>query len=162
MRSLSRWSGTADGATETSHYEAWISAINGARDFVYVEQQYFVCSMGVGDAKNRVAEAILERVRLAVEDSRPFRVYVVIPATVYMTMVNHFTRRTLLQDGPNGWRRDRRGEKSLMTRIRILLRGAAPGSFWDGKPAESILSVCFLSSVGRSASGRWEVRARAA
>jgi len=160
VRSLSGWSGT-QGDTEISHYEAWISSINRAESFIYIEQQYFVCSMGVTDAKNRVAEAILERVRHAIEHSKPFRVYVVIPATVYMTIVNHFTRRTLLQDGGrnNGWvkRRNRQREKSLMTRIRILLRKVAPGSYWDGKSAESLLSVCFLSSVGKSMSGRWEV-----
>jgi len=38
VRSLSRWSGT-DGTTDISHCEAWISAINGAREFIYIEQQ---------------------------------------------------------------------------------------------------------------------------
>jgi len=154
VRSLAGWSGTS-GAKEISHYEAWASAINNAKEFIYIEQQYFVCSMGVSEAKNRIAEAILERVRHAIEKSKPFRVYVVIPATVYMTVVNYFTRRTLLQDGRRGWKRWR--ERSLMSRIDILLRNAAPGSYWEGKDAESILSVCFLSSVGKSDSGRWDV-----
>lgn len=154
VRSLAGWSGTT-GTTETSHYEAWVSAINNAKEFIYIEQQYFVCSMGVSEAKNRIAEAILERVRHAIEQSKPFRVYVVIPATVYMTVVNYFTRRTLLQDGRRGWKRWR--ERSLMNRIQILLKNAAPGSYWEGKDAESIQSVCFLSSVGKSASGRWDV-----
>ena len=45
--------------------------------------------MGVSVAKNRVAEAILDRVQDAIMNSRQFRVYIVIPATVFMTMVNH-------------------------------------------------------------------------
>ena len=74
-----------------------------------------------------------------------------------MTMVNHFTRRTLLQDGKTAWQRYRRKEKSLMTRIQLLIKRAKPGSYWDGKLASDLLSVCFLASVGKSSSGRWDV-----
>lgn len=103
--------------------------------------------MGVSSCRNRVAEAILDRLEWAIEQSKPFRVYVVIPAAVYMTMVNHFTRLTLLQDGKTAWQQYRQKEKSLMTLIQLLIKRAKPG--WDGKSASDLLSVCFLASVGQ-------------
>ena len=75
VRSLASWSGT-DGRVDISHYEAWIYAINRAEEYIYIEQQYFVASMGVSSCRNRVAEAILDRVQWAIEQSKPFRVYV--------------------------------------------------------------------------------------
>mmetsp|Transcript_8546 Transcript_8546/g.19150 ORF Transcript_8546/g.19150 Transcript_8546/m.19150 type:complete len:883 (+) Transcript_8546:102-2750(+) len=150
IRSLGKWSGGM--STEISHYEAWIVAIGGAKDYIYIEQQYFISNMGEGVAKNRVAEAILLRAKDAIENGRPFRIYVVIPTVVETEPISYYTRRTLLQDGD-----DDQGELCLRSRIGVLLKSAQSGNYWYGKGPECMMSVCSLFSVDQSSSGRWDV-----
>lgn len=150
VRSLGQWSGGL-ALSEISHYEAWVSAIAEAKDYIYIESQYFISNMGEGDAHNRVAEAILLRALHAIEEGRPFHIYCVIPTTVAAEPVAYYTRRTLIQDGK------KRGELCLMSRIGVLLKTARAGSFWHGKSPESMLSVCTLYTVDKTESGRWDV-----
>ena len=150
VRSLGQWSGGFS-PSEISHYEAWISAISEAKDYIYIESQYFISNMGEGAAHNRIAEAILLRALHAIEEGRPFRIYCVIPTTVAAEPVSYYTRRTLIQDGRG------RGEACLMSRIGTLLKTARADTFWHGKSPESMLSVCTLFSADKSESGRWEV-----
>ena len=153
VRSLGRWSAGLK-YPETSAYDAWVYAISRAERYIYVEQQYFISNMGEKGARNRIAEAILRRVEWAVDKSRPFRVYVVIPERPNSEAVSYFTRRTLLQDGS-----DNSGKKKLCLRSRIsaVLRTAREGTHWHGSDADRVLSVCTLYSAGRSVSGRWDV-----
>lgn len=150
VRSLGKWSGGLP-QTEISHYEAWIVAIGEAKDYIYIEQQYFISNMGEGVAKNRVAEAILLRAKDAIESGRPFRIYIVIPTVLEAEPITYFNRRTLIQDG------DEQGELCLRSRISILLGSAEQGSYWHGKGPECMMSVCCLYSVDQANSGRWEV-----
>jgi len=150
VRSLGQWSGGIS-PSEISHYEAWVSAISQARDYIYIESQYFISNMGEGDALNRVAEVILLRALHAIEEGRPFRIYCVVPTIVAAEPVAYYTRRTLIQDGRG------RGEACLMSRIGVLLKTARVGTFWHGKSPESMLSVCTLFSADKTESGRWEV-----
>lgn len=150
VRSLGKWSGGLS-KVEISHYEAWIVAIGEAKDYIYIEQQYFTSNMGEGVAKNRVAEAILLKAKEAIESGRPFRIYVVVPTAVATAPVAYYTRTTLIQDGDDGQ------ELCLMTRIGVLLKSAQQGSYWYGKGAQSMMSVCSLFSVDQNTSGRWDV-----
>ena len=150
IRSLGKWSGGTSPA-EISHYEAWVSAISEAQDYIYIEQQYFISNMGEGDAKNRIAEVILLKAKQAIDNGKPFRIYIVIPTIVEVETVAYYTRRTLIQDGKN------KGERCLMSRIGVLLKSAKAGSYWAGKEPDSMLSVCSMYSADKSSSGRWEV-----
>eukprot|EP00013_Stygamoeba_regulata_P009165 CAMPEP_0177670472 /NCGR_PEP_ID=MMETSP0447-20121125/24105_1 /TAXON_ID=0 /ORGANISM="Stygamoeba regulata, Strain BSH-02190019" /LENGTH=954 /DNA_ID=CAMNT_0019177633 /DNA_START=1 /DNA_END=2865 /DNA_ORIENTATION=+ len=77
LRSISPWSGGL--RTEFSIYTCYLDLIARAKHFIYIENQYFISSMGGGGIQNRVAEAICQRVSKAIETKEPFRVVIVLP-----------------------------------------------------------------------------------
>ncbi|TYZ59758.1 hypothetical protein PybrP1_007641 [[Pythium] brassicae (nom. inval.)] len=78
LRSLSLWSGGSP--TERSIQNAYLRLISSANHFVYIENQFFVSGLD-GDhlCSNRIANAIVERVRKAAANKEKFRVMVVMP-----------------------------------------------------------------------------------
>ncbi len=70
---------------ENSVYKAYIEAILNAKDFIYIENQFFVTSTGADDThrsniiENRIGEAIVRRILRAAEEKKPFKVYVILP-----------------------------------------------------------------------------------
>uniref|UniRef100_A0A7S1FMT2 phospholipase D n=1 Tax=Corethron hystrix TaxID=216773 RepID=A0A7S1FMT2_9STRA len=152
VRSLGNWSGGLTFA-ETSYYEAWISVINSAENYIYIEQQYFISNVGQSSSCNRVTDAILNRVQDAIECNRFFRIYVVVPIDVGSTITQYYTRKTLIQDHVH----EGETQKCLMSRIQDLLEKAKPGTRWYGRKPESMLSVSTLTVVGQSPSGRWDM-----
>lgn len=78
LRSLSQWSGGI--STERSIQNAYIRLISSAQHFVYIENQFFVSGLE-GDAycSNRIANALVERIRRAADNREKFRVMVVMP-----------------------------------------------------------------------------------
>merc|ERR1740139_50811 len=97
VRSLGEWSGGLT-FSESSYYEAWIEVINSAQNFIFMEQQYFISSTGESSARNKIAEAILKRVEVAIKEDRSFRIYIVVPIEVGAPATNYYTRKTLIQD----------------------------------------------------------------
>jgi phospholipase D1/2 len=78
LRSLSLWSGGV--ATEHSIQNAYIRLISNAQHFVYIENQFFVSGLeGDPFCSNRIANALVERIRRASENKENFRVMVVMP-----------------------------------------------------------------------------------
>lgn len=78
VRSVSDWSmGTL---TEHSIQNAYIQLISEANHFIYIENQFFISNTGnYGPVKNRVAEALVNRILSAAREGRKFRVIVVYP-----------------------------------------------------------------------------------
>ncbi|RLN51367.1 hypothetical protein BBJ29_000682 [Phytophthora kernoviae] len=78
LRSLSLWSGGV--ATERSIQNAYLRLIGSAQHFVYIENQFFVSGLeGDRACSNRIANALVERIRRASDNNEKFRVIVMMP-----------------------------------------------------------------------------------
>lgn len=78
LRSLSLWSGGCP--TERSIQNAYLRLISSANHFVYIENQFFVSGLeGDHGCSNRIANAIVERIRKAAVNKEQFRVMIVMP-----------------------------------------------------------------------------------
>ncbi|XP_046394345.1 phospholipase D1 [Ischnura elegans] len=84
LRSVSCWSaGFIEGDTnEESIHLAYIDAINKAKYYIYIENQFFIThsgGRGVGQVKNQIGDSLLQRIVRAHREGSTFRVYVVMP-----------------------------------------------------------------------------------
>lgn len=86
LRSLCGWSGQGIERTEKSIQTAMIDAIQNAKHFIYIENQYFISSTAGGKVQNTIGEALIKRLREAIYAKRyrslpfpNFRVVVVLP-----------------------------------------------------------------------------------
>ncbi|XP_061349147.1 phospholipase D zeta 1-like [Gastrolobium bilobum] len=79
IRSVSQWSaGTSQ--TEESIHNAYCSLIEKAEYFIYIENQFFISGLSRDEKiRNRVLEALYQRIMRAYNDKKPFRVIIVIP-----------------------------------------------------------------------------------
>ncbi|XLR51880.1 hypothetical protein HN51_002614 [Arachis hypogaea] len=79
IRSVTQWSaGTSQ--TEESIHKAYCSLIEKAEYFIYIENQFFISGLSRDDViRNRVSEALYQRIRRAYDDKKTFRVIIVIP-----------------------------------------------------------------------------------
>ena len=110
IRSVSYWSMGLD--TEQSIYNAYVNCISGAEHFIYIENQFFVSSSAEQlIVKNRIAEAICDRIIAAWRQGKKFRVFIVMPllpgfesevgdltgATV--RLIIHWLQKTISREG---------------------------------------------------------------
>eukprot|EP00826_Nyctotherus_ovalis_P026694 TRINITY_DN2082_c0_g1_i22.p1 TRINITY_DN2082_c0_g1~~TRINITY_DN2082_c0_g1_i22.p1 ORF type:complete len:550 (-),score=135.98 TRINITY_DN2082_c0_g1_i22:848-2497(-) len=82
LRSVSSWSiGFPTDMVENSIHKAYIHHIGQARNFIYIENQYFMSSYDTIDCplKNKVAEALFNRILIAHLNNENFKVFIVIP-----------------------------------------------------------------------------------
>uniref|UniRef100_A0A0W0EW24 Phospholipase n=1 Tax=Moniliophthora roreri TaxID=221103 RepID=A0A0W0EW24_MONRR len=78
VRSVSDWSHGV--LTEHSIQNAYIQLINEANHFIYIENQFFISATQDGEQiKNRIAQALVDRIIRAARDGRKFFVIVAIP-----------------------------------------------------------------------------------
>ena len=83
LRSTSPWSNGMP--RETSVYQAYLEAIVNAKDFIYIENQFFVTTTGKDKThrsnvvENRIGEALVRRIIRAYREGKAFKVYVVMP-----------------------------------------------------------------------------------
>ena len=77
LRSVGDWSIGQE--TEHSIQNAWIDAINNANHFIYIENQFFIGSLGGSSIKNGIAHAILNRILRAIQENKVFKVIIVVP-----------------------------------------------------------------------------------
>ncbi|GLT45720.1 hypothetical protein SLA2020_195320 [Shorea laevis] len=79
IRSVSQWSAGTSQVEESIHC-AYCSLIEKAEHFIYIENQFFISGL-TGDEviRNRVLEALYQRIMQAYNDNKCFRVIVVIP-----------------------------------------------------------------------------------
>lgn len=78
LRSGGRWSlGLED--PETSIHTAYLHLIDSADHYIYIENQFFISSTAGRPVRNQVAQALVERIKVAAEKREQFRVIVVLP-----------------------------------------------------------------------------------
>jgi phospholipase D1/2 len=77
LRSISTWSG--GNRREYSIYKAYLSLIERAEHFIYIENQFFISNSGTGLLQNKIAESIFQQIQSKIEKNKPFRVIVVLP-----------------------------------------------------------------------------------
>ncbi len=73
-RSLSQWSSGLP-YKEASVHAAYVSLIENAQHFIYIENQYFI------SAENQVAVTLRERIARAISNKEVFRAYICVPIT---------------------------------------------------------------------------------
>lgn len=104
VRSACEWS--VGSYVEDSCYKAYISLIGNSQHFVYIQNLFFISSCGAKLPKNRIALAILQRLRRAIANKQKFRVIVlvsispsgdiVVPSS---RMIIGWTNRTIFYGG---------------------------------------------------------------
>ncbi|KAG7030138.1 Phospholipase D zeta 1, partial [Cucurbita argyrosperma subsp. argyrosperma] len=140
IRSVSQWSaGTSK--PEASIHAAYCSAIQEAKHFIYIENQFFISGLsGDETIQNRILEALYQRIWLAHKEKQCFRVIIVLPllpgfqggvddngaATVRALM--HWQYRTI------SWEKT-----SILYRLNLLL----------GSKTQDYILFCGLRSYGR-------------
>ncbi|OQS05663.1 phospholipase D, Pi-PXTM-PLD [Thraustotheca clavata] len=78
LRSVSQWS--AGVPTEASIHTAYCETIRAAQHYVYLENQFFISGLqGNSMVLNRIVQALVDRIALAVAHGQVFRVFVVMP-----------------------------------------------------------------------------------
>eukprot|EP00397_Hematodinium_sp_SG-2012_P002218 GEMP01002224.1.p1 GENE.GEMP01002224.1~~GEMP01002224.1.p1 ORF type:complete len:1312 (+),score=226.14 GEMP01002224.1:262-4197(+) len=81
VRSSSLWSNGLQ--TDSSIHSAYITLIQNAKRFIYIENQFFVTSTHRGDntmrIKNRIGEALVAKIEEKHANNLPFKLYVVMP-----------------------------------------------------------------------------------
>lgn len=80
LRSLDSWSGGIS-QTEKSILNAYISLIENAEHYIYIENQFFVTTTNPvkDEVKNMIGYALAQRIKKAHEEKKNFKVYVVLP-----------------------------------------------------------------------------------
>jgi len=64
---------------EVSIHNAYIDIIENSEYFIYIENQFFVSSLASSIVKNRVALALLNRIKRAIVQNQIFRVVIIVP-----------------------------------------------------------------------------------
>ncbi|KAG5647465.1 hypothetical protein DXG03_009396 [Asterophora parasitica] len=78
VRSVADWSHGV--LTEHSIQNAYVELIKEAKHFIYIENQFFISATKPGQQiKNRIAEALVERIVRAAREGKKFKVVVCIP-----------------------------------------------------------------------------------
>eukprot|EP01022_Parablepharisma_sp_SALTPOND_P005252 TRINITY_DN121_c0_g2_i2.p1 TRINITY_DN121_c0_g2~~TRINITY_DN121_c0_g2_i2.p1 ORF type:complete len:916 (+),score=74.54 TRINITY_DN121_c0_g2_i2:160-2748(+) len=80
LRSVSKWS-IGLPMRETSIHNGYVALIEYAKNYVYIENQYFISSDGTPNCpvKNQVANALFNRIKKAHTNQEKFRVFIVLP-----------------------------------------------------------------------------------
>ena len=61
LRSVTRWSAMTD-KTEDSIHQAYITLIEGAQHYIYIENQFFVSMINNADVSNEISKSISDRI----------------------------------------------------------------------------------------------------
>ena len=81
LRSVSEWSTGIP--PEISIYESYINLIKNAKHFIYIENQFFISKASSGNGstpvRNRIIEALADRIVKAHKEQQKFRVIVMMP-----------------------------------------------------------------------------------
>ncbi|OWF47594.1 Phospholipase D1 [Mizuhopecten yessoensis] len=66
--------------TENSIHEAYVSCIQNAKHYIYIENQFFISLIGESlTVRNKISDTIFKRIVKAHKEQKAFRVYVVMP-----------------------------------------------------------------------------------
>lgn len=118
LRSLGDWhlSNFVNKAPEQSIYEAYLYYIETAQHFIYIENQYFISSLAGSPVKNKIAQAILDRIQRAIDNNEMFRVIIILPVHPEGTFRDDAGIRYIMK-----WQYQtlNRSKKSLLTQLKI-------------------------------------------
>lgn len=79
LRSVGLWS-SGQHRTEHSIYSAYLDAIKNAEHYIYIENQFFISKTEHSTTvRNRISQAIFNRIKEAISKDEDFFVYIVIP-----------------------------------------------------------------------------------
>lgn len=126
LRSVGPWS--LGVPTESSIQQCWRDTILAAKHLIYIENQFFISSLGGPDIQNTVADAILERIVRAFHNREQLRVIVVIPQhpngdVAFQNkprIVLHYESMTI-----------NKGLNSLLQQLKRRLPGVNPSEYID-------------------------------
>ena len=96
LRSASFWSlGLKRENYENSIYIAYLALITNAESFIYIENQFFISSIGGFPApvKNRIAEALLDRIKKAAAEKQRFKVIIFMPLLPVLSLFDNFNEK---------------------------------------------------------------------
>ena len=97
LRSASFWSlGLKRENYENSIYIAYLALITNAESFIYIENQFFISSIGgfPVPVKNRIAEALLDRIKKAAAEKQRFKVIIFMPLLPVLSLFDNFNERS--------------------------------------------------------------------
>eukprot|EP01113_Clastostelium_recurvatum_P048964 TRINITY_DN8_c1_g1_i6.p1 TRINITY_DN8_c1_g1~~TRINITY_DN8_c1_g1_i6.p1 ORF type:complete len:1235 (+),score=360.26 TRINITY_DN8_c1_g1_i6:102-3806(+) len=77
VRSVSEWS--AGQPVEDSFYQAYMDIIANSKHYIFIQNQYFISSVGDSQPKNKIASALVNRIRQAISENSVFRVIILLP-----------------------------------------------------------------------------------
>lgn len=78
VRSAAYWS-CGIPQPESSIYKATLSIIKDAKNYIYIENQFFISSIDAHIPKNKIAKALFLRLRKAIINKEQFHVYILLP-----------------------------------------------------------------------------------
>lgn len=78
LRSGGRWSLGLD-ESEVSIHTGYLHLIDSADHFIYIENQFFISSTAGPPVRNQIAQALVERIKVAADKDENFHVFVVLP-----------------------------------------------------------------------------------
>lgn len=80
VRSSGQWSmGLQENQVERSIQMAYIDMITNAEHFIYIENQFFVSSTSGKPVSNKIGEAIILRLRRAMQERQKFKLIICLP-----------------------------------------------------------------------------------
>jgi phospholipase D1/2 len=91
LRSVALWSAGVP-QPEQSIYKAALHLIRNAKHFIYIENQYFISAINAHTPKNRLLEALYQRISKAIEAHEDLRVVVVLPCHTAGDLMSVTTR----------------------------------------------------------------------
>ncbi|KAM3174478.1 hypothetical protein ACTXT7_010446, partial [Hymenolepis weldensis] len=136
--------------TEHSIQDAYVKAISDAENFIYIENQYFISFMQDPDSspsvRNKITQAIYDRVVRAYKEKKQFRVYIILPLLpafkgipgdkktgVRIHTILHYTQRSLFK-----------GTTALLPRLRLVVGDV-----------DNYVSICGLRKYQQWPDGRF-------
>lgn len=80
LRSASLWSlGLKKENYESSIYIAYLALITNAANYIYIENQFFISSTAGAPVKNKIADALVSRIKKAALEKQDFKVFILMP-----------------------------------------------------------------------------------
>ncbi|VUZ38993.1 unnamed protein product [Hymenolepis diminuta] len=136
--------------TEHSIQDAYVKAISSAENFIYIENQYFISFMQDPDSspsvRNKITQAIYDRVVRAYKEKKQFRVYIILPLLpafkgipgdkktgVSIHTILHYTQLSLFK-----------GTTALLPRLRLVVGDV-----------DNYISICGLRKYQQWPDGRF-------
>lgn len=120
LRSVSEWSGGIP--VESSIYTAYVTAIQEAKHFIYIENQFFISSLFIDNVNNEICQNLLWRIQRAHREGTTFKVIVVMPLLpAFEGEIGTATGRSIGIITHWNYRSICRGSQSLLERLEKLV-----------------------------------------